>query len=80
MVAVNGLNVILVLYFFQGLAVVMRAFEVLRVTGYWKFVLLVIIIMQLFLCISVLGIIDYWANFRERINRKATEWQNKENI
>jgi hypothetical protein len=79
-VSLNILNVLVVLYFFQGLAVIVKAFELLRVAAFWQILFFALILPQMVLFVSVLGLMDYWLNFRVRLSRKATEWNKKENF
>lgn len=72
----NLVNIFIVVYFFQGLAVLenllikMRAGVFLRTLSYFVF------LGQLFLVLSIVGFLDFWFNFREKlkmgINRQAT--------
>lgn len=78
--ASNVLNVLALLFFFQGLAVVTKTLHVLRVGLFWQFLFFILIVFQLFLFVSVLGLFDYWIDFRSLLTRKATEWKNKENV
>lgn len=79
-VALNFLNVLILLFFFQGLAVVVRLFDVLRLGVMWRVLFFTLIVFQLFLFVSAVGLVDYWANFRLRFHRKTKEIENKENI
>lgn len=71
--SVNALYVFVVLYFFQGLAVVAHAFRVFKVSPAWQGIWYVLIVLQLFLLTSFLGFADYWLDFRERLSRKPAE-------
>ena len=71
LVSINVLNALVVLYFFQGLAIVSQAFRVFKITGIWRSIWYVLIVLQLFLMVSLLGFADYWLDFRERLNRKS---------
>lgn len=71
---VNIVNVAIVLYFFQGLAVLevflrfMKAGVLMRSLSY------LILVGQMMLLLSVVGLMDYWIDFRRRIHRmKAAE-------
>lgn len=72
-VSINAINVFVVIYFFQGLAVVSEAFQAFKVSPFWQGIWYVIIVLQLFLLVSFLGFIDYWLDFRERLSRKPAE-------
>lgn len=80
MVSVNLLNILAVLYFFQGLAVVATAFEVFKVGRVWQTLWYIMIVLQLFLLVSLLGFADYWVEFRQRLSRKPTEAKNSFNF
>jgi uncharacterized protein YybS (DUF2232 family) len=69
----NALNVLLVLYFFQGLGVVARFFQVIKLSSFWQGFWYIMIVFQLLLLVSVLGFIDFWIDFRERLVKKTTE-------
>ncbi|MGZ3722070.1 MAG: DUF2232 domain-containing protein [Bdellovibrionales bacterium] len=70
-IAVNAMNVCVVLFFFQGIAVVTRFFETLRLGPFWQFLFMVVIVVQLFLFVSLLGLLDYWLDFRSRMTKRA---------
>jgi len=63
----NGLIVALVLYFFQGLAVSATLFHRWRVPSAVRFLIYLLTFMQLYgpLFLSLLGLIDVWANFKK---------------
>lgn len=71
--AQNFLNILAVLFFLQGLAVLCKYFEVFKVSNFWRTLWLVIFITQLFLVLSFIGFVDYWADFRSFFLRKAGE-------
>jgi len=72
-VALNVLNVCFLLFFFQGLAVVVKFFESVRMGIFWQIAFLFLIVMNLFLVVSVLGLVDYWVDFRARMTKRAEE-------
>lgn len=76
--SVNAVNVIVVLFFFQGIAVVARLFESLRMGLFWQFLFMVLIVVHLFLFVSLVGLMDYWLDFRNRMSKKRTEEFNRE--
>jgi predicted membrane protein DUF2232 len=65
-VAANIFNVMVMLYFFQGLAIVVDFFAVKRVSTIWRLVAYMFIFSQLFLMVSFLGFVDLWVGFRNR--------------
>ncbi|MEK2689454.1 DUF2232 domain-containing protein [Bdellovibrio sp. GT3] len=69
--AVNIVNVALVLYFFQGLAVLEVCLNSMRAGTFTRVLVYIILVGQLVLVLSVIGLIDYWLDFRSRI-RKMT--------
>ena len=71
--SLNAINLVVVLYFFQGIAVVAHMFEVFRVSPLWQGVWYVLIVIQLFLVVSVVGFADFWVDFRRRLTKKTTE-------
>ena len=71
--SMNLLNICVLLYFFQGLAVVVHIFDWMKMSAFWRALWLVLIVLQLFLMVSVFGVMDYWIDFRQRLRRKATE-------
>jgi hypothetical protein len=76
--AVNVVNVAIVLYFFQGLAVTQVFLNSIRAGILTRILTYILLIGQLFLLLSVIGLIDYWADFRRRIyNLKARASENK---
>jgi hypothetical protein len=76
-IGLNLLNIAAVAYFFQGLAVVCTYFEAFRVGPVWRAVALVLFVLHLFLLLSLLGILDYWLNFRVQIARRAAAIKRK---
>lgn len=71
--SMNVFNVVLVLYFLQGMAVVFKFFETFRVGAFWRVFMSVFLVLQLFLFVSVLGLADYWLDFRVKLAKKATD-------
>ena len=69
-VSLNLLNVMIMLYFFQGLAVVATYFIIFKVSMFWRVVFTMLFVTQLFLFVGLLGVADYWMDFRLRMARK----------
>lgn len=63
----NALNICFMLFFFQGIAVVARSFEKVRLGLIWQTLFMVLIVVYLFLFVSVLGLVDYWFDIRARL-------------
>ncbi len=72
--AINVLNVCALLFFLQGIAVVSKFFERLRMGSFWQFMFMVLIVIHLFLFVSVLGLLDYWFDMRARMNKRPQEY------
>ncbi len=71
-VCANALNVCFMLFFFQGIAVVTRSFEKIRMAPVWQALFMVLIVVYLFLFVSVLGLMDYWFDFRAKLAKSGT--------
>jgi hypothetical protein len=69
MVATNIVNVMVVLYFFQGLAVIEAFFSALRFGPVMRLVSYLVILLQLFVVVAAIGLIDFWVEFRKRFIR-----------
>jgi hypothetical protein len=77
--ALNLFNVMLGLYFFQGLAVMevfMRAF---RAGPILRFLVYFVVVFQLFFVLSAVGFIDYWVDFRKRLRNLRAKQRNQNN-
>lgn len=83
-VAINVVGVMTAIYFFQGLAVFESILRILRLGPFVKlFAYFVLFFGQLFVMLSVLGIFDYWADFRKRFKklmRTKGQTRNGENV
>lgn len=77
-IAVNVFAVMMGLYFFQGLAVMEVGFLVYRVGNFVRLLIYFFIVGQLLPLLSVVGVIDYWIDFRKRM-RKAKQPQRDQN-
>ncbi len=66
-ISANALNVCFTLFFFQGIAVVARTFEKVRLGLIWQTLFMVMIVVYLFLFVSALGLVDYWFDIRARL-------------
>ena len=65
----NILNVMMILYFWQGLAVTEVFFRSFKVFFLIRFFAYFILISQLFPILSGIGVIDFWVNFRDRFSK-----------
>jgi hypothetical protein len=71
--AINGLNIVIVLYFFQGIAVASQAFRVYKIGVFWQSLWFFIFTVQLFPLVSLIGFTDYWLEYRVRLVKKAPQ-------
>lgn len=67
--ATNIVNVMVVLYFLQGLAVIETFFVALRFGFFIRFMTYVVFLIQLFFLVAAIGLIDFWVEFRKRFVR-----------
>jgi hypothetical protein len=64
--ASNLVNIMVVLYFFQGLAVIEAFFTTLKFGFFIRLMTYVVFLVQLFFLVAAIGVIDYWVEFRKR--------------
>ena len=69
LIATNIVNVMVVLYFLQGLAVTETFFVALRFGFFIRFMTYVVFLVQLFFLVAAIGLIDFWVEFRKRFVR-----------
>lgn len=74
--AVNIVNVCIVLYFFQGLAVLEVFLNSIKAGVLTRVLTYIILVGQLLLVLSIIGLIDYWVDFRRRIRKMTTVGSN----
>lgn len=79
-IATNTLNILVVAFFFQGLAILCRYFQVFRVGSVWRVLWITLFTMQLFLVLSFIGVLDFWLDFRNKIFKKVAEVKKKKSI
>jgi hypothetical protein len=75
----NVLSVCALLFFFQGIAVVARSLEALRMTVFWQWAFIFLIVVQLAWLVSIIGLVDYWFDFRGRLERRAEQFNRESN-
>lgn len=68
-VSMNVFSTVMGLYFFQGLAVLETAFLVFKIGSVMRLLIYLLVVGQLLFLLSVVGVIDYWADFRRRLKR-----------
>ena len=66
-VGTNMLNVIIFLYFLQGMAIVTLFFNHYKLSPVLRTLAYIFIFLQLFVFVSGLGLVDYWVDFRARM-------------
>jgi hypothetical protein len=66
---VNIVNVMTVLYFFQGLAILEVSLRSFRAGALTRAALYIILVGQMFPLVSAIGLIDYWVDFRRRLRK-----------
>ena len=71
-ISVNGFNILVFIYFFQGLAIASKYFQVFRLNLVWRVLATVLFVVYLPFLLSLIGVLDYWINFRSRLLKKAT--------
>jgi hypothetical protein len=70
-IANNALNVTLLLFFFQGIAVVTRVLTGFKMNTALQAVVMVVIVLHLFWFVSVIGLSDHWLDFRGRLKKRS---------
>lgn len=65
----NIVNIAVVLYFFQGLAVMEVFLDTIRAGLFGRIFAYIILVGQLFFILSLVGLIDYWVDFRSRMKK-----------
>lgn len=76
-ISINALNICLVIYFFQGLAVLGTYFEASRISATWRVLWVLLLVIQLPVLMSLLGLVDYWADFRKALVKRAAQLKKK---
>ncbi len=76
-VSLNVFNVCVAAYFFQGLAILAKYFEIFRVGPIWRALWVFLLVIQLPIVLSLVGVIDLWANFRKFFSRRAADLRKK---
>lgn len=74
------MNLIIVLmagYFFQGLAVIQFYMNYYRVGYFWRFLTFALIFTQFFPIISILGLSDYWLEYRKRVGQSKMNFSGR---
>ena len=78
-VAANMLNVFLGLYFFQGLAILEVALLVFQAGLFTRVLIYFVLVGQLFLILSAVGLTDYWLDLRTRLRKNRRQQGHEKN-
>ncbi len=65
----NVVNVVTVLYFFQGVAILEVSLRSFKAGALVRAAIYIIMVGQLFPVVSAVGLIDYWVDFRKRLRK-----------
>lgn len=79
-VAANVTNLFVVLYFFQGLAVLESFLNFVKAGIFTRVVSYFVLVSQLFFVLSAVGLIDYWVDFRRRFDRMKMASENSQKM
>ncbi len=77
LLSLNVLNISILAYFFQGLGVLGTYFEVFQIGIIWRLLWILILVIQLPIVLSIVGVADYWLEFRQFLMRKAAQLKKK---
>jgi hypothetical protein len=78
-ISMNVFNVAMGIYFFQGLAVLEVFLLAFKAGTFTRIIVYFVIIGQLFFLLSILGVIDYWVDFRKRLRKIGMKEKNQNN-
>ena len=70
-VSANVLNISVLLLLLQGLAVVSHFFETFKVASFWRVLWFMVLVVHLSLGLVLVGLLDYWFEFRKRFRTLA---------
>ncbi|MCH2535625.1 MAG: YybS family protein [Bdellovibrionales bacterium] len=78
-IATNVFYISMLCYFFQGMAVVQRYFELFKIGMFWRLLWLFILVSHIYsiIFVAVLGIADVWLNFRLFFAKQIAKFKNK---
>lgn len=66
LIGTNILFISMAIYFFQGLGVINHYLIRMRAGSFWRMLVYILAFVQLFAFVSVLGILDFWMDFRAK--------------
>lgn len=78
--SLNVFNVMVAIYFFQGMAVVAHAFNELKLGPGWRALWYVLLVVYLNFIVSLLGLVDFWLDFRDRMAKQKKPLQTDNRI
>jgi hypothetical protein len=78
-ISMNFFNALMGVYFFQGLAVLEVFLLTFKAGTFTRIFVYFVIIGQLFFLLSIVGIIDYWVDFRKRLKKIGMKEKNQNN-
>lgn len=70
LVSLNILNIIVLLYFFQGLSIVGSFFKAYKVSRFWQILWYFMLVVQLFPLVSLIGFTEIWFEYRKKIRNR----------
>lgn len=68
----NILNIVVAIYFLQGMAVIGNMFQTFKVSPFWQTLWYIMLFLQLFPIVAFVGFVDFWFEFRERLKKKKS--------
>lgn len=74
----NIINIVVAIYFLQGMAVIGSAFKAFKVSPFWQTLWYIMLFLQLFPVVAFVGFSDFWFEYRERLKKKMTPEVKKE--
>jgi len=78
-VGINFLYILVVLYFFQGLAIIEMFLKAIRAGFFGRFLVYFLMVGQLLPVVAFLGFVDFWIDFRRRIRIAEIKSKKTEN-
>ncbi|NJL24799.1 MAG: DUF2232 domain-containing protein [Calothrix sp. SM1_5_4] len=73
-VSVNVLNICFMAFFLQGITVIGKFFEAVKMGVFWQFIFMVLIVVHLFMFVSLLGLMDFWLDLRARLTKRREQF------
>ena len=74
----NVINIVVAIYFLQGMAVIGNMFQTFKVSPFWQTFWYIMLFLQLFPIVAFIGFSDFWFDYRERLKNKKTPEAKKE--